>query len=497
MAALMSFAAMGDSCPNRDSPYGINYHAPSDSTLTTTIDEARALGLGWIRVDFDWLHIEVNRGAFSWGRHDAIVAAAEARGLLVFATLAYSPQWATQGPVRVGHPNPADWENFVYQAVRRYDGRQGRGYVGYWGLWNEPNLSDFYQGTRQQYIHEILRNGADMVRAANPHAKVLGPELAHVNSSAWWEWLNDCIVQAGDKLDIVTHHVYGSGYTTPTRRLEQRVWPWDPPSVKEVLQQAGWLGKPFWLTEIGWQSGSDEAQQAANYTGFLNNWFTGDPARSWIHKVFFYELYDTQLFPDLSWGILGPNPAHARKQAFDAYALFIASHPATPASPAQAIWPEPQHLAVDVPRRGAQLRWGWPSESCPPTFQIYLGTDHPAELLAVQSDRVLNLGPLDPMTTYAWRVDALNDAGAATGAVWSFTTGPISGDFDADGDVDQEDFAILQNCLGESSSSNAGACLQADLNRDSVVNLSDFEIFRACLSGPGVPPDGSCDQPVG
>jgi len=148
-------------------------------------------------------------------------------------------------------------------------------------MWNEPNLSQFWSGSRTQYIDLILKNGADAVHAAAPEAKVCGPELAHLSSASWDGWLTDCINQAGSRLDVVTHHAYSSsGYSGVTDRLEKPpVWPWDPPSVKQVLQNTGWFGRPFWLTETGWESAEvGEANQAAYHTGLLNDWFTGQPA---------------------------------------------------------------------------------------------------------------------------------------------------------------------------------------------------------------------------
>jgi hypothetical protein len=292
LATMMSLPLMGSACPNVGSRFGINFHAPSGSDMINAINEAEALGLGWIRVDFDWLFIEFARGLYAWQRHDAIVAAAEARGLLVLATVAYTPQWATSGAERVGPPDdPQDWYNFVYQAVRRYDGRQGKGYIGYWGLWNEPNLTGFWGGTRQQYIDEILKNGADAVRAANPDAKVLGPTLSHMSGSGrdWFYWLRDCIDEAGDRIDILTHNTYGTPYTRVRDRLEASTlfgsnpggWGTVSPSLKEVLQYTGWFatGKPVWISEVGWQSGSvGESTQAQYYTELLNAWLTGDPS---------------------------------------------------------------------------------------------------------------------------------------------------------------------------------------------------------------------------
>jgi len=63
---------------------------------------------------------------------------------------------------------------------RRRGGRLGRvaaryaGTIQAWGLWNEPNLTQFWSGTRQQFIDVVLKPGADAIHAANPSALVAG-----------------------------------------------------------------------------------------------------------------------------------------------------------------------------------------------------------------------------------------------------------------------------------------------------------------------------------
>src|SRR5690606_31888142 len=122
-----------------------------------------------------------------------------------------------------------------------------------------------------------------------------------------------------------------------------------------------------------------EANQANYYTGLLNNWFTGQPARSWIHKVFFYELNDTQAFSQYSFGILGPEPAYARKAAFTAYQNFIAAHPAPPFVPAKVQGANPPHLAVDVRLSPAGLSWA--PVTCATSYDVYFGTESPGVLV--------------------------------------------------------------------------------------------------------------------
>jgi hypothetical protein len=322
-------------------PYGVNVHAPRGSQLGFILGRAQAAGIGWVRIDFIWADVETAPGVFDWSVYDALAAAAAARGVNVFATLAYTPAWATHGAPTTGVPDdPAAWADFCARAARRYASS-----IHYWGLWNEPNLSRFWSGSRQQYIDHILIPGADAIHQASATARVGGPELAHVASSQWFYWLRDVLGQAAGHLDFVTHHVYDSdGNGGVTGRLNDStpfggdpgLWTIVEPSVKEVLKDAGWWGRPFWLTETGWQSGVvSEATQASYYTGLLNDWFTGRGGQSWIDQIFFYEIEDPPSSPPLTWGILRSDGSS--KPAYVAYENFITAHTFKPMDDAQLV----------------------------------------------------------------------------------------------------------------------------------------------------------------
>lgn len=337
------------------SPYGINIHAPQGEELTALLDRVQAAGIGWVRIDFIWAWVEPARDQYDWQVYDAIAAAARARGIEVFATLAYTPQWATSGPAVNGVPDdPAQWAEVCSEAAKRY-----RGTIRHWGVWNEPNLDKFWAGNRQQYVDVLLKPCADAIHAANPAARVGGPDLAHLTSddSDWYDWLRETLLDAGDRLDFVTHHVYDSdGHHDMRDRLDgstvfgNRPALWDAvnPSVKEVLKNAGWWGKPVWLTETGWDSRSaGEGQQASWYGGLLTDWLTGNPDRSWLQKIFFYELMDAPP-PVPGWGVLRTD--RTAKPAYDTYRAFIADH--TPriddAAPVSATFPDSMEAGQTV-----------------------------------------------------------------------------------------------------------------------------------------------------
>ena len=337
------------------SPYGINIHAPQGEELTALLDRVQAAGIGWVRIDFIWGWVEPVRDQYDWRVYDAIAAAARARGIEVFPTLAYTPPWATSGTAVNGVPDdPAQWAEFCGAAAARY-----RNTIRHWGVWNEPNLDKFWSGNRQQYVDVLLKPCADAIHAANPAARVGGPDLAHLTSgdSDWYDWLLEIIRDGGDRLDFVTHHVYDSdGHRDLGDRLDgstvfgTRPGLWDAvnPSVEEVLKESGWWGRPVWLTETGWDTHNvGESQQAAWLGGLLNDWLTGNPDRSWIQKIFYYELVDSPP-PGLGWGILRPD--RSPKPAYDTYRAFIAAHTAQldDAVPVDATFPDTMEAGQPV-----------------------------------------------------------------------------------------------------------------------------------------------------
>ena len=150
-----------------DCRYGVNAHLSSANAL----DLAAAAGIGWVRMDMNWFQIETSQNSYNWTPADNFIAHADSLGLNVFVTIAYSPDWAVAQPCNNADPddanrclnrpplNTSDWTDFVTEAVNRYPT------VTHWGLWNEPNLSQFWIADRDQWVNEILIPGSDAVHA--------------------------------------------------------------------------------------------------------------------------------------------------------------------------------------------------------------------------------------------------------------------------------------------------------------------------------------------
>lgn len=151
------------------------------------------LGVRAARLDFNWFDFEPQQDQWSWGTLDQVMMHARANGLLIYATVAYTPPWASSVPCTLFAPNEndkcenkrpanvADWTQAVTQVVTRY-----RGQVECWGIWNEPNLRTFFLGSQDQFVNEIFLPAAAAIRAADPSAKICGPELAGLTASSSW-----------------------------------------------------------------------------------------------------------------------------------------------------------------------------------------------------------------------------------------------------------------------------------------------------------------------
>ena len=284
-----------------DSLWGINTHTPT----IEEIDICEELGVGWIRVDFNWADIEsVCKNQFYWERLDNIVDRASSHNICIYASIAYTPSWASVTGQRSAPPaNPDDWYDFVHACVSRYSY-----WVRHWGMWNEPNRTEFWTGSRTDYVNLILIPGYQAAKSADAECLVLGPELSDDNIVDALEFLEFVMENASSYIDIATQHSYGSMASDTIRLVDDFVYP-------IVESQAP--GKELWLTETGWRSDTDgEDFQALMYQEMCE----GIEQTASIEKVFFYHLADG---PETEkWGIIR-YPDNSRKLAFDSYQSYI------------------------------------------------------------------------------------------------------------------------------------------------------------------------------
>jgi hypothetical protein len=285
--------------PELPARLGLNVHVPSDPMID---DVTGNLGMGWVRLDFDWFRIEPQPGEFHWEELDRVVSRTATRGARMLATLAYTPPWASSNPggPRVSDP-PADtrfWTDFVRGVIDRY-----RRAVQHWQFWNEPNVREFWTGTRAQYRTQILEPAASVARSIDPGLQVVAPGLANLRD--WRDWFAEAMT-ARDAIDVIDHHNYQRSGQEVLRGLE-RDQPGQP-SLRTLIRQLGVEGKPFWLTETGIRSDrGDQRRYYEDVVAVLRE-------KTWVSRLFFFHYWDGPGQGNGGFGIVNedvsPKPAY-------------------------------------------------------------------------------------------------------------------------------------------------------------------------------------------
>ena len=135
------------------------------------------------------------------------------------------------------------------------------------------------------------------------------------------------IRDTGDVIDVVTHHIYpsfGRAWEVTYDLDKKPTTPFGSPSVRRILKDTGWWGRPFWLTETGIESAEHgQGDQAEFYENLLEDWFGHQPEARWVDRIFFYQMNDGLDPAPSTFGILHGRPGLVRKAAFYAYRDFI------------------------------------------------------------------------------------------------------------------------------------------------------------------------------
>jgi hypothetical protein len=270
---------------------GINVHLLNNPHLWAA---AASLGVKWARIDLNWDTAQPAPDYWEWDVIDRAVSGARSHGLEVYATLSHSPAWSNAGAGRGAPPTSIiDWTRFVRAVGLRYGRQSDYGHIRAFGVWNE------WAGSVNDYITLLFRPAAEVLRTMDAENVICGPELA--TEGDWSTWLSSFLLAAGSEVDVLTVHAYDDDGAAVWRKLTQaRRWYefWKKPSVREVIQKAGYGQKPCWVTEVGWESakvGEDgQAQRWDQLLGRLQG-------SAWPSGICAYQLIDE---PSVTFGLL-------------------------------------------------------------------------------------------------------------------------------------------------------------------------------------------------
>jgi hypothetical protein len=164
-------------------------------TLTERdFQEAKNLGVKYLRMDFVWPDIETSRGVFEWGQYDQFVEWGQQYGIEIIPILLMVPYWLYPSASNwVIPPLGATFDDFVsefgkftYQVVNRY-----KESIKYFEIWNEPNnlgswddpeatvVGDHVFGKAVTKYVTLLKTAYLQAKMANPNCLIISGGISN------------------------------------------------------------------------------------------------------------------------------------------------------------------------------------------------------------------------------------------------------------------------------------------------------------------------------
>lgn len=250
----------------------------SETALSQRLDDIKALGATWIRVDFSWYSIQPNNTAiYYWAMYDKVVRIATSKGLKILGIVGYPPAWAQETncaslvtsltAARTCNPQSSiAFADFVGVVAARYKGTNIRA----WEIWNEPNLVAYWKTTMADSTlfvdptayATVANAAAAKIRQAYPDSVIITGGLSPLfePSAVTGMRQSDFLAQVLPKLDASLFNGIG---------MHPYCWPKMPTlaadynafytidagraiyNLRTIMQNAGWGSKEIWATEFG------------------------------------------------------------------------------------------------------------------------------------------------------------------------------------------------------------------------------------------------------
>ena len=161
------------------------------------------------------VRIENGKTVYNWSKIDQLYDDLLTRHIKPFVELGFTPKALATSKNSIfywngntSHPNPAGWHDLVNAFIQHIEERYGKDEVRTWyfEVWNEPNLSGFWEGGDQKAYFELYDITARAIKSIDPTLRVGGPATA---GAAWVPEFLAHVKQSGAGVDFVTTHTYG------------------------------------------------------------------------------------------------------------------------------------------------------------------------------------------------------------------------------------------------------------------------------------------------
>ena len=209
------------------------------------------------------VRVENGETVYNWSKIDQLYDDLLAKHIKPYVELGFTPEALATSQSSIfywkgntSHPRPEGWRELVDAFIHHLETRYGKDEVRTWyfEVWNEPNLSGFWEGADQKAYFELYDLTAKTIKSIDPELRVGGPATAGV---AWIPEFLAHVKESGAGIDFVSTHTYGvdGGFLDETGKDDTKL---DPSSdaiigdVKRARQQisaSAFPDLPLYFTE--------------------------------------------------------------------------------------------------------------------------------------------------------------------------------------------------------------------------------------------------------
>ena len=238
----------------------------SQAQLKLVVDE---LGFRYIRFHaifhdiLGTVHNVDGKTVYNWSKIDQLYDDLLSRHIRPFVELGFTPNALATSKNSIfywngntSHPKPEAWRDLVEAFVRHNEERYGKDEVRTWffEVWNEPNLSGFWEGGDQKAYFELYDLTSKTIKSVDPELRVGGPSTA---GAAWVPGFLAHVKQSGAAVDFVTTHTYGvqGGFLDEEGRSDTKLDSspdaiiGDVRRVRKEISASPFPGLPLYFTE--------------------------------------------------------------------------------------------------------------------------------------------------------------------------------------------------------------------------------------------------------
>lgn len=179
------------------------------------------------------VRVENGKAVYNWTRIDQLYDDLLARHIKPFVELGFTPEALATSNNSIfywhgntSHPKPDGWRDLVAAFIQHIEKRYGKDEVRTWffEVWNEPNLSGFWEGGDQKAYFALYDLTAKTIKSIDPKLRVGGPATA---GAAWVPEFLAHVKASGAPVDFVSTHTYGvqGGFLDENGKSDTRLDP--------------------------------------------------------------------------------------------------------------------------------------------------------------------------------------------------------------------------------------------------------------------------------